>query len=132
MCGELRILVAEDNPILAKMLTGIRARSGFSVTFALSGIDALNWAQHESFDAIVTDEQMPEMTGRELCRSLRGDPRYADTPIVFVTGKQLEFDSQQLADDLDVTAVIGKPFDGHQLSEIIKNALVSRAPACSG
>jgi CheY-like chemotaxis protein len=80
MSGEPRILVAEDNLVLAKLLAGVFGRSGFSVTTVLDGLVAWHKAQDEHFDAIVTDEQKPEMTGRELCQSLRNDPAMQRRP----------------------------------------------------
>jgi len=62
-------------------------KAGFSVTTAEHGRDALDKLQAGHPDLIVSDTDMPEMDGFELCRALRADPKTANIPIVFLTGQ---------------------------------------------
>ena len=66
-----RVLVAEDNLALAHVLQFNLQRSGFDVTVAHNGGEAWDFVQREKFDVIVTDHEMPLMTGVELCAGLR-------------------------------------------------------------
>ncbi len=75
------ILVAEDNTALATVVRFNLERAGFQVTVAANGRIAWEAAQAGQFDLVVTDYQMPEMTGRDLAVCLRGCERCRDTPI---------------------------------------------------
>ena len=63
-----------------------------------------------SIDIVITDQQMPEMTGVELCRELRNLPQYASCPIILLTAKGLELELPKLRDELGIDATFAKPF----------------------
>lgn len=62
---------------------------------------------------------MPGLTGRELCRRLRQDDRYAHTPLVFLTGKLSELDADELNNRLRISAAFSKPFTLESLMRAI-------------
>ena len=103
-----KVLVVEDSLAVAKRLEICLQQAGFAVEMARNGRDALIMAQRRRFDLIITDEQMPMMSGRELCKHLRADDRYANTPIIFLTAA--EFGKNQDDIDLRVSASFCKPF----------------------
>ena len=74
----IKILLAEDSLTAVKRLQSSLDNAGFYVESADDGKVALTKARQKQFDFIVTDEQMPVMSGQELCRELRSDERYAE------------------------------------------------------
>ena len=90
------ILVAEDNAALASVLRFNLQRAGYRVTVACNGRVALDAVQEDTFDLIVTDEQMPEMTGCEFCEQLRTFDEYRHTPVILLTAKGMEMQLPQL------------------------------------
>ena len=83
--NESKTLVAEDNIGLARVLQFNLERIGLNVTVANTGSKAWEAANSDNFDLVITDHEMPGMTGIELCTRLRDMPAYAETPIVMVT-----------------------------------------------
>lgn len=105
-----RALVVDDNLALARVTQFTLDRAGFETQTARNGQVALDIAQAMHFDVVVTDQQMPVMTGIELCRELRKLPAYAECPIILLTAKGLELELPRLRDELGINAVFSKPF----------------------
>src|SRR5690606_19810862 len=104
------ILVAEDNPALGKLISFTLERAGFRVSRATTGTDAWRLAQAEAFSMVVTDHQMPGLTGRELAARLRTLPQYDTIPIMMLTAKRFELDVDLLQREVGVVQVFPKPF----------------------
>ncbi len=79
-----RVLVAEDEPQLLRIVTRMLTASGFEVVQAHDGLQAAQQLKENSFDAVLTDVSMPEMTGLELLRSARMYD--LEVPILLMTG----------------------------------------------
>jgi len=122
-----RILIAEDNQALAKITKFSLEVVGFSVTVAPDGLEALEVAQQERFDLIITDYAMPQMTGVDLCRHIRQISRYEDTPIVLTTGFSSSLDLAGLSDELNLSAVVVKPYSPNGLAKTVKGLLANTA-----
>ena len=108
--SRAKILVVDDSLAAATRLKYGLEEAGFSVEIARDGSKAWDKAQRQRFDLVVTDEQMPNMSGQELCQQLRGDTRYAHTPVIFLTGSRFGVDAEEPGDDLKVAATFTKPF----------------------
>jgi len=80
----------------------------FETETAYNGKLALAAARSSQFDIVITDQQMPEMTGVELSRELRLLSNYVDCPIILLTAKGLEL--PQLREELGINATFPKPF----------------------
>jgi CheY-like chemotaxis protein len=80
----VHILVVDDEVGFARMLGHSLRRLGFDITLAAHPSDALELFREQMFDAVITDIDMPAMSGIELARSLR-EVR-SDLPIAFCTG----------------------------------------------
>ncbi len=77
-----RILVADDEPLTAEMLTLMLAFTGYEVTHALDGVEALTRAQEFAPDVVLLDVMMPGRLGHNVSMELRKDPRFSDTVVV--------------------------------------------------
>lgn len=103
-------LIVDDNLALARVTQFALDRAGYETQTARNGRLALELAQASQFDVVVTDQQMPEMTGVELCRELRKLDAYAGCPIILLTAKGLELELPRLREELGINAVFSKPF----------------------
>ena len=122
-----RILLADDDEIFAKVVRLNLEAAGFSVTVALDGNEALQLAQQDQFDLVITDYQMPNMVGTELCRRLRRDDRYACTPMILISAFD-DLTVVELIDDLDLLeAIVVKPFPMSELISRIRECLSATA-----
>ncbi len=104
------ILVAEDNRVMAQLLAFSLERAGFVVTCAYDGATAAEAARQELFDLVITDYQMPHMSGEELCEAIRTDSINREVPIVLCSAKGLEIDSTRMNEVHRLAKVFHKPF----------------------
>lgn len=118
-----RILLAEDNLALLQVTKFNLQRAGYDVVPATDGWEAWQTLQQEEFDAVITDEQMPRMTGRELCERMRAGEVHRNVPVIFLTSKCLELDHSRLERELGVSRVVGKPFSPRELVETVGQML---------
>ncbi len=125
--SPLKVLIAEDNAALARVLEFTLSKAGYKVTKARDGEDAWASAQLERYDLVLTDYQMPRMTGFELCSRLRELEEYAETPILLLTAKGLEIELPQLCDELGIAATFAKPFSPSQVLKTVQQLLTPTA-----
>lgn len=104
-----KILVVDDAQMFRELGALFLGRTGQVIT-AESGEEALALAHRERPDVIVTDVQMPGMSGDELCRALRASPDLARTPIIALAGRD-DGDDHERAVRAGANDVIEKPLD---------------------
>ena len=119
----MHILVAEDSVPLANIVRFNLERAGFRVTVSFNGQEAWELAQENQFDVVLTDYEMPKMNGIELCKCLRQDQRYADTPILLMSGKMNHLDLSRLCEDLNILAYFPKPFRPQEIVDTVEACL---------
>lgn len=122
-----RVLIVEDSRAINDVLSFNLKRAGFEVEQALNPRIALELMEHQSFDLISTDYQMPEMNGVEFIRCLRQDPRFVDVPVMLCTAKRYEIDEEQLKRELNIFRCVCKPFSPREMVEIIQAKLTAAA-----
>lgn len=117
-----RVLLVDDEPAIRKVIERMLEAEGYEVLHAGDGAEALELAWREPVDTIVLDMRMPGMSGLEVCRQLRADPRTEHTPVVFVTGMA---DRQFRRDALHAGATdfLAKPFDEIELLARLRNSV---------
>ena len=115
-----RVLVAEDNVSLSIVLRFNLQEGGFDVVTATNGREAWQLAQGSSFDLVISDEQMPEMSGLEFCRRYRDTDEGRHVPIVLLTAKKLELDECQISQELGISQILGKPFSPRGLVRLAR------------
>lgn len=120
------ILVAEDDRVLAEIVRFNLERAGYDVVLAYDGVRAAELASTRSFDLIISDFQMPKLSGDEFVRGVRCGGPNAGTPIVFCTAKGYEVDEDRLVRELLIDRVFAKPFSPRELvkgvGEILEHA----------
>jgi two-component system OmpR family response regulator len=119
----MKVLLVEDEPLLASTLTiGLRAE-GFTVIAVATGVDGLSQATENDFDVVVLDIMLPGLNGYEVLRHMRS--RGIWTPVMMLTAKDGEYD-QTDAFDLGADDYLTKPFSFIVLVARLR-ALVRRA-----
>ncbi len=113
-----RILVADDDPIILRLLQVNLDLEGFAVDTAARGEDALKRAKDFPPDVILLDVMMPGLTGWDVARQLKEDSRTAGIPIVFLSARTQKEDLRR-GEELGVAAYVTKPFDPGELVDLI-------------
>jgi diguanylate cyclase (GGDEF)-like protein len=110
------VLIANDQEWSARSLESILGPNGYAVVRAYTGQQALERARTSQPDLIILDAQMPDMHGFEVCRALRGDPRFAaTTPIVITTSGPSGRTQRLEAYRAGAWEFLGQPLDGEAL-----------------
>lgn len=113
------ILVADDDALVLRSLTFVLQRAGFVLRTATNGAAALALAQEEPPVLALLDVMMPEMTGLELCRTLKSDPKTAKVPVFLVTARAMVSErARGIAAGAD--AYITKPFVNKELIDQVR------------
>ena len=87
-----KILVVEDDDIVARTVERCLRRGDFKITLANSGVEGLQTARRMLPDLVVLDVIMPGMDGYTVCREMRADPLLKNVPILFLTAKAKDED----------------------------------------
>lgn len=82
-----RVLIADDNDAVRRVLARHIERLGWTVTTATNGRDALDRARSEPFDLLLSDIDMPEMDGMTLLASLKDHAATRDLPVIMISGQ---------------------------------------------
>jgi two-component system phosphate regulon response regulator OmpR len=124
-----RILVVEDDPRLADMLSEYLGQAGFRVTVAPRGAAALERLSIAEYDAIVLDLMLPDMDGLDVCRQLRTT---SDTPVLMLTGRGDAID-RIVGLEIGADDYLPKPFEPRELlarlRAILRRTVSGKAPA---
>jgi len=115
-----RVLVAEDDPAIGRLLAMTLRRRRMHVELAADGAEALEALQQQRWNVVVMDIMMPRVTGWELVRWLGLHPEHRPASVIVVSAADRE-----MLRDLDpavVNAIIFKPFDVTQLGAYVSKA----------
>jgi signal transduction histidine kinase/CheY-like chemotaxis protein/HPt (histidine-containing phosphotransfer) domain-containing protein len=117
----LRVLVAEDNPVNQELMIHLLAKRGHTAVVVGNGREALETLEHDSFDVVLMDVQMPEMDGFQATAAIRERERSTGRhqPIVAMTASAMKGDRERcLAEGMD--NYVSKPIHAAQLFEAIE------------
>jgi len=117
------VLVVDDSITTRTLEQSVLEAAGYHVTAAVDGQDAWEKLQQEPVDLVVSDVEMPRMTGFDLCRRMRASKRFAEIPVVLVTGME---SAEDRALGLEVGAdayILKSSFDQESLLETIRQLI---------
>ncbi len=120
--GSERILVVDDEPELAWLVEQVLSHLGYDVTSMTNGLKALELVRGgtESFDLIVTDQTMPQVSGLELANALRESG--CDVPVILTTGFSNAITPESVS-RAKISSVVRKPYHEDELGRAVREAL---------
>ncbi len=121
------IVVAEDHEDIRFVVQRALERAGHRVVAAADGAAALEAVRRHRPDIVVTDVDMPHMTGLELCRAFRADADLQHIPVVLASGSLHDDDERATA--VGASATLAKPFLPAQLLACVAAVLGAARPA---
>ena len=121
-----RVLVADDDPQMQLAVKTCLSRKDFDVTVVNNGLSALELLERENFDLVISDQQMPQMSGSELLASLQ--KKGSEVPVIMITAygtitQAVEAMQNGAAD------FITKPFTAQDLERIVERVLLPESKA---
>lgn len=123
-----RILVADDEAHILHVVSMKLRNAGFEVMTAADGEEALELCAAERPDLLITDYQMPFLSGLELCMQLRACPETQDIPAIMLTARGFDIEPGEMA-QAKISAVLAKPFSPREVLKKVNELLVgSEAP----
>jgi two-component system alkaline phosphatase synthesis response regulator PhoP len=117
-----KVLVVDDEIHIVHVVAIKLRNNGYDVISAQDGAEAFELACENKPDIIVTDYQMPVMTGLELVRKLRDSADLKDTPVIMLTARGFAIEDG-LEDDLQISEFLSKPFSPKELLRSIEDIL---------
>ncbi len=127
MAGE-KILSVDDSPTVQRLIDMILSSQGYQVVLASDGEEGIAKAKAEKPAVVLVDFVMPKMNGFQVCKTLKEDPEFKDTPIILVTSKGDKVGSK-FVDVLGITEYFTKPFQPEELLAKIREAIDRRTSA---
>ncbi|PIR19760.1 MAG: two-component system response regulator [Elusimicrobia bacterium CG11_big_fil_rev_8_21_14_0_20_64_6] len=119
-----KILIVEDEPAIADNLAALLTAKGHKAATCCEGAEGVERARKENFDLILLDVMLPRMSGFDVCKMLRSDPKTTKIKIIMVTGLGRMGDVEEAfragADDYLI-----KPFDSARLFKKIEKVLAT-------
>ena len=130
-CGisasEKVILVSDDESHILNVVSLKLRNAGFRVLTARDGQEALDMAQQERPDLIITDYHMPQLSGLELCQRLKGDPETAGIPAIMLTARGYHLEPRD-TEQSGILRMLSKPFSPRQLLATVNEVLDEPRP----
>jgi CheY-like chemotaxis protein len=126
MMSKKRVLIVDDEIHIVHVVAIKLRNNDYEVITADNGAEAFKLACSENPDIIVTDFQMPVMTGLELIEKIRQCDQTKDIPVIMLTARSFAIEDQQ-KEDLQISQCLSKPFSPKELLENIEDILYHQA-----
>jgi two-component system, OmpR family, alkaline phosphatase synthesis response regulator PhoP len=124
--SERTILVADDESHILHVVSLKLKNAGYRVLTARDGQEALEIAQQEKPDLLITDYHMPQLSGIELCRKLKLDPSTAHIPAIMLTARGYELEPAD-TEQSGILRMLSKPFSPRHLLSTVEEVLSGAA-----
>jgi CheY-like chemotaxis protein len=121
-----KVLVCDNEEVLRTLVRAALAPCGYDVTEAHDGDESVELARRLEPDLIVLDMMMPGRSGLEVLEELRGDERFAETPVVMLTARAQEADRASAA-TAGADRFLSKPFSPTELAAVVDDLLGRRS-----
>lgn len=119
-----RVLVIDDEAHIVQVLSLKLRNAGYEVLTASDGEEGFEIARKSIPDLIITDFQMPYMTGLELCQALSKEAATASIPILMLTARGYALDDEDIALG-NIREVLSKPFSPRSIVQLVEQTLGS-------
>jgi two-component system chemotaxis response regulator CheY len=118
------ILAVDDSTSIRQMVAFTLKSAGYTVIEAADGVEGLAKAKANAhvINLVLTDQNMPNMDGLTLIKTLRGQPQFVATPILMLTTESSDAMKTQ-GKAAGATGWLVKPFDPHKLLEVVKKVI---------
>ena len=117
-----KILVADDEAHILHVVSMKLRNAGYEVITAVDGEEALELCAVETPALIITDYQMPIMTGLEFCKELRRREETRDIPAIMLTARGFDIEPNEMI-EAGIAAVLAKPFSPREVLEKVTDLL---------
>lgn len=117
-----RILVADDEAHIRNVVSMKLRNAGYEVLTAMDGEEALEIAAAERPDLLITDYQMPYVSGLELCTQLRQNQATCAIPAIMLTARGFDLEPEEMS-SAGIEAVLSKPFSPRQMLQKVQELL---------
>lgn len=131
MSRPLTILCADDESHILHVVSLKLRNAGYAIVTAENGDEALELALAQRPDLVITDYQMPFMTGLELCLELKRRPETAGIPALMLTARGFSLPREQL-DRTNIVSVLAKPFSPRDILTRVQDIVGAAAPSPGG
>src|ERR1700683_3491159 len=121
-----KILVADDESHILHVVSLKLRNAGYEVVTASDGQEALEMAQTEQPDLLITDYHMPQLSGLELCQKLKQDPVTAKIPAIMLTARGYQLDPKD-TEQSGIWRMLSKPFSPRHLLRTVNEVLIEAA-----
>ena len=122
MTQQRTILVADDESHILHVVSLKLRNAGFRVLTARDGAEALEMAQQEHPDLLITDYHMPALSGLELCQRLKQDPNTSKIPAIMLTARGYHLEPHD-TEQSGILRMLSKPFSPRQLLATVNEVL---------
>jgi two-component system, cell cycle response regulator DivK len=123
-----KILIVEDNALNIKLFCDLLAAHGHQPEAVTDSRNALEVAREFAPDLVITDIQLPHVSGLELIRLLRADDQLSEVPIMAVTAYSARGDEERIR-EAGAQAYVSKPISVVKFAETVEQLLPRREPA---
>jgi two-component system alkaline phosphatase synthesis response regulator PhoP len=126
MSESKKILVADDESHILNVVSLKLRNAGFEVLTASDGAEALEIAQAQKPDLLITDYHMPQLSGLELCQKLKQDPATSAIPAIMLTARGYHLEPQD-TERSGILRMLSKPFSPRHLLATVEEVLTGKA-----
>jgi two-component system alkaline phosphatase synthesis response regulator PhoP len=119
-----KILVADDESHILNVVSLKLRNAGFEVLTATDGAEALEIAQQQHPDLLITDYHMPQLSGLELCQKLKQDPATSMIPAIMLTARGYHLEPHD-TEQSGILRMLSKPFSPRHLLATVEEVLAA-------
>jgi len=124
--NEKTILVADDESHILHVVSLKLRNAGFKVLTARDGQEALELAQQQHPDLLITDYHMPQLSGLELCQRLKQDQETSNIPAIMLTARGYHLEPHD-TEQSGILRMLSKPFSPRRLLSTVNEVLEGKA-----
>jgi two-component system alkaline phosphatase synthesis response regulator PhoP len=124
-----KILVADDEAHILHVVSMKLRNAGYEVATAVDGEEALALCRSERPDLLITDNQMPFLSGMAMCKALRAGAAAHHAPAIMLTARGFDIQPEEMA-EAGIAMVLAKPFSPRELLKHVE-ALLGRPQAAA-